>query len=89
MNVSEQETDMHSDDEGILKNHFLINYKCKNCDEIFSNTTDAKEHSCVVKSFVLSDNLGNGTVADLDSSQHLEENDKSSKKRKPKVCSQC
>ena len=80
MNVSEQGTNMHSDDEGNLK---------KNCDEIFSNTTDAKEHNCVVKSSALSENLGYGTVADLVSSQHLKENDKSSKKRKPKECSQC
>ena len=55
----------------------------------FLNTTDAKENSCVVKSSALSVNLGYGTVANLDNSQHLEENDKSLKKRKPKECSQC
>ena len=60
-----------------MKRDFLINYKCKNCNDIFSNTTGAKEHKCVVKSSVLSDNFGNGNVADLDSSQHLEENYKS------------
>ena len=46
VNISEQEAVMHeigsdaSDDEGILKRNFLINYKCKNCGGIFSNTTD-------------------------------------------------
>ena len=46
VNISEQEAVMHeigsdaSDDEGILKRNFLINYKCKNCVGIFSNTTD-------------------------------------------------
>ena len=89
VNVSEQEIDMHSDDEGNLKNKFLINYKCKSCDEIFLNTNDAKGHSCEVESSALSDNLRNKTFADLDNSEHLEENDKSSKERKPKECSQC
>ena len=76
VNVSEQEIDMNSNDEGNLKNKFLINYKCKSCDEIFLNTNDAKGHSCEVE-----------TVADLDNSEHLEENDKSSKEKKPKKCS--
>ena len=48
-----------------------------------------KEHKCVVNSSVLSDNLGNGNVADLDSSQHLEENDESLKEKNPKECPQC
>ena len=45
VNISEQETVMHeigsdaSDDEGILKRNFLINYKCKNCGNFFSSTT--------------------------------------------------
>ena len=53
------------------------------------HTTGAKEHKCVMKSSILSDNSGNENVTDLNSSQHLEENDKSLKKRKPKECPQC